>query len=281
MNREISTIRHRIVTLRRRTAGLRAAGRRWPHNGAMASFLPSPRAVVQLSRYAVVQVMESAAAAATVPVRMMGLLSQAELAASRISLVAERAEALIDRVGSVVDDADETLRRTRVIVAAAALAVDEAAAVAGSAAGVVDGAGAVAARAAVVVDEAAVVSTSAEGLLRRAATTTAEAGDLLDGYAPTLRRAAPLAARFVDELTAEEVTAAIRMIDELPRLRHHLANDVMPLLGKLDQVGPDMHSLLEVTRDLHLAIAGIPGLRMLRRRGEQKLDEDDDAPQEQ
>jgi hypothetical protein len=49
----------------------------------------------------------------------------------------------------------------------------------------------------------------------------------------------------------------------------------MPLLGKLDQVGPDLHSLLEVTSDLHLAIAGIPGLRMLRRRGEQKIEDED------
>jgi hypothetical protein len=47
-------------------------------------------------------------------------------------------------------------------------------------------------------------------------------------------------------------------------------NDVMPLLGKLDQVGPDIHKLLEVTEDLHLAIAGIPGLRLLRRRGEER-----------
>ena len=257
--------------------GSPAAGDPGPHNGGMAFFLPSPRAVVELSRYAVGQVMESAAAAATVPVRALALLGQAELAASRISLVAERAETLIDRVGAVVDEADETLRRTRLVMDAATAAVEEATAVASSAGTVVDSAGAVATRAALVIDETAVVSTTAERLVRQVATTAAEAGDLLDGYAPTLRKAAPLAARFVGELTAEEVTAAIRLIDELPRLRHHLANDVLPLLGKLDQVGPDMHSLLEVTRDLHLAIAGIPGLRMLRRRGEQKLDDEDDT----
>ena len=84
-----------------------------------------------------------------------------------------------------------------------------------------------------------------------------------------------LAARFVDELSTEEVTAAIRMIDQLPRLRAHLVDDVMPLLAKLDQVGPDLHKLLEVTEDLRLAIAGIPGLRMLRRRGEEKIEQGD------
>jgi hypothetical protein len=50
--------------------------------------------------------------------------------------------------------------------------------------------------------------------------------------------------------------------------------DVMPLLSKLDQVGPDLHKLLEVTEDLHLAIAGLPGLKMLRRRGEDRAAEE-------
>jgi hypothetical protein len=68
------------------------------------------------------------------------------------------------------------------------------------------------------------------------------------------------------------------MVDELPRLREHLSSDVMPLLGKLDKVGPDLHQLLEVTQDLHLAIAGLPGLKMLRRRGEERIEEDDRRP---
>jgi hypothetical protein len=46
---------------------------------------------------------------------------------------------------------------------------------------------------------------------------------------------------------------------------------VLPILSTLDRVGPDIHDLLEVTRDLKLAIAGIPGLGMLRRRGEDRL----------
>lgn len=110
--------------------------------------------------------------------------------------------------------------------------------------------------------------------LSTAADTAGTADGLIDVYAPTLREGAPLARRFVTELTEEEVTAAIRLVDELPRLRDHLADDVLPLLGTLDRVGPDLHQLLEVTRDLHLAVAGIPGLRLLRRRGEEKVGED-------
>jgi hypothetical protein len=62
------------------------------------------------------------------------------------------------------------------------------------------------------------------------------------------------------------VTAAIRLVDELPKLKQHLTADILPILATLDRVGPDLHDLLDVTRDLKLAVAGIPGLGMLRRR---------------
>jgi hypothetical protein len=245
-----------------------------PHNGHMA-ILPTPRNILELSRYAVGQVVESAAAAATVPVRLFQVLGQVELLVNRMSLATERAEALIGRVEAVVEDAEDAVVQTRVVMSAAALAIDEATRVASGAGTVVDGAALTVDGVAAVVDGARLVSEAAARLVVKAEGTAGEAADLLDGYAPTLREAAPLARRFVSELTEEEVTAAIRMVDELPRLRHHLANDVMPLLGTLDKVGPDLHQLLDVTRDLHLAVAGIPGLKMLRRRGEDKLADDE------
>ena len=242
------------------------------------ALLPSPAALVEITRYAVGQVVETAASVATVPFRVLGLLGQTELLVSRMTMLAERAESVIGRVDGVVDGIEETLRETKVLMAAAALAVDEAGAVAARAALLVDGAAATAdgAAAAVtgahgVVTDAGRITAAAAGVVEQASATSAQARELLDGYAPALRQAAPLAARFVEELTPEEVTAAIRMIDELPRLRQHLTEDVMPLLGKLDQVGPDLHSLLEVTNDLHLAIIGLPGLKMLRRRGEERV----------
>ena len=69
-------------------------------------------------------------------------------------------------------------------------------------------------------------------------------------------------------------SSAIRLVDELPRLTGHLTSDVLPILATLDRVGPDIHDLLNVTRDLKLAIAGIPGLAMLRRRGEGRTSEE-------
>ena len=62
-------------------------------------------------------------------------------------------------------------------------------------------------------------------------------------------------------------------VDELPKLKEHLTADILPILATLDRVGPDLHDLLDVTRDLKLAVAGIPGLGMLRRRGEKLTDD--------
>jgi hypothetical protein len=164
--------------------------------------------------------------------------------------------------------ADDAIRETRAIAAAAALAVEEAATVATAAARVVNRAANTTDAASALVADAAAITGAASAVVGQAEAAAIEANDLLAGYAATLRQGAPLAARFVQELSPDEVTAAIRMIDELPRLREHLIDDVMPLLAKLDQVGPDIHKLLEVTEDLHLAITGLPGLGMLRRRGE-------------
>lgn len=42
----------------------------------------------------------------------------------------------------------------------------------------------------------------------------------------------------------------------------------------LNQIGPDVHELLGVTRDVQQAIVGLPGFAMFRRRGEERVEED-------
>ncbi|MDT5041792.1 MAG: hypothetical protein QOE51_2777 [Actinoplanes sp.] len=269
----------------------------------VASIALSPSALVDVTRSAVGQVIETAAAVATVPVRVMSLLGQAELLATRITVIADSAESLIYEVTVIVAQARETVQSAQTIAAAAALTIEEASALTTGASRIVDEAAAITAEASRLVVVAEAVTAGASGVLEKAEQATAAAGvvlgdasaatgtatavveqaaaataelvRLLDGYLPMLQKAAPLAGRFVDELSPDEVTAAIRMVDELPRLREHLIDDVMPLLGKLDQVGPDLHQLLGVTQDLHLAIAGLPGLKMLRRRGEERVTEED------
>ncbi|WP_229399486.1 hypothetical protein [Micromonospora okii] len=200
--------------------------------------LPRPSAVVGLTRSALDQALGSAASFAAVPARAFAVLDAVETLLARINGVVDRIEETLDRTDRVLDDATK-------VASAAAVVVGEA--------------DAVARRAATTVDAAA-----------GAAGTAAE---LLAAYEPPLRRGAPMATRFVEQLSHEEVTAAIRLVDELPKLKQHLTSDVLPILATLDRVGPDLHDLLDVTRDLKLAVAGIPGLGVLRRRGERLTDE--------
>jgi hypothetical protein len=89
-----------------------------------------------------------------------------------------------------------------------------------------------------------------------------------------LERGAPLAGRFVEELSPEEVDAAIKLVDQMPQFTEHMVTDIMPILATLDRVAPDLHELLEVTKDLRQAIDGIPGFSFLKRRGARDDDED-------
>ena len=60
----------------------------------------------------------------------------------------------------------------------------------------------------------------------------------------------------------------ISLIDRMPLVLDHLENDVLPMLQQLDRVGPDVHELLEVVEDLRRVVTGLPGVGLLRRRGE-------------
>ena len=123
------------------------------------------------------------------------------------------------------------------------------------------------------VARARAVTGAAEGVTADVARIARTSRELADDYAPLARKAHPLAQRFVDELSPQEVDAAVELVDRLPVLTRHLIEDVLPILSTLDRVGPDIHQLLEVTNDLRQAIIGIPGFTWMRRRGEEK-DED-------
>ncbi|GLZ28954.1 hypothetical protein Lesp02_11440 [Lentzea sp. NBRC 105346] len=153
----------------------------------------------------------------------------------RINTLLTEVESLVKRVDKVVTDAEE--------------AVDEVRAITAHAGEVADGASA--------------VVTTAEHTARTA-------GELITLYEPVAKQAHPLALRFVEELSPHEIEAAIRLVDELPGLTERLVNDILPILATLNRVGPDVHSLLEVTNDVRQAILGIPGFGFMRKRGENK-----------
>jgi hypothetical protein len=109
--------------------------------------------------------------------------------------------------------------------------------------------------------------TAAEGAVRDVREVTDSAQAQIEATRPLIQ--------FAEEFSTHEVQAAIKLVDELPRLAKHLNDDVLPILGTLNRVGPDIHELLDVANDVRQAIQGIPGFSYLRRRGEEKDEEED------
>jgi hypothetical protein len=155
----------------------------------------------------------------------------------RVLRLIDSAEVLLARVTATVDAAERAVAEVQTVTATATL----------------------------VAQEAERTSAIACTLVEQVGRTATATHDLVAAYEPAARR-------FLDQLSPEEVDAAIRLIDELPKLADHLNDDIMPILATLDRVGPDIHELLDVTRDVRQAILGIPGFARLRRRGED-LDE--------
>ncbi|ORI18141.1 ribulose 1,5-bisphosphate carboxylase large subunit [Rhodococcus sp. 1168] len=124
-----------------------------------------------------------------------------------------------------------------------------------------------------VVIEAAVTTRSAEGVVDTASKTSAAAFELVELFEPMAQQAAPFAQKFVDHLSEQEVDATIAMVDQLPEIVEHM-KAVLPILATLDTVSPEIHELLNVTKDVRRAVIGIPGFKFLRKRGEEKLAEE-------
>ncbi|AOS64808.1 hypothetical protein [Actinoalloteichus hymeniacidonis] len=182
---------------------------------------------------------ESVTALISLPLRVVVLLETIEMLVSRVSLVLDATEVLLARARLVVDEAESTLDRTADIVTVAAGTVDD----------------------------AGRITDTASGVVARAEDATSRARALLAEYEPLARRLAPMATQFVDHLSPKEVEAANRLVDKLPILTEHLLDDILPILGTLDRVGPDIHQLLSVADEVRKAVLGIPGFGFFRRRG--------------
>ena len=163
----------------------------------------------------------------------IGLVPRAVDAMTRVEALLDRAEGVIARTEAVVDEAAESNAKVRATVDAAGIVTRDAGRR-------VDGAG---------------------GLVDRMDT-------MLGTWEPVGRKLAPQATRFAEQLSSHEVDAAISLIDRMPVVLEHLDSDLLPVLRTLDRVGPDVHELLEVVEDLRRVVTGLPGVGLLRRRGE-------------
>lgn len=59
----------------------------------------------------------------------------------------------------------------------------------------------------------------------------------------------------------------MKLIDRLPRLVNAMDVDVMPLLDRLDQSGPDLNQLLDSVSDLNRMAGRLPKVFRRRREG--------------
>ena len=97
---------------------------------------------------------------------------------------------------------------------------------------------------------------------------------LLDGLEPSLTKLQPTLERLAETTDPHEVDAMVQLIDTLPRLADKLETDIMPILDTLNTVAPDLHDLLEVSRELNEMLEQVPGISRIKRRIDRQQAED-------
>jgi methyl-accepting chemotaxis protein len=96
--------------------------------------------------------------------------------------------------------------------------------------------------------------TAAAGTVEQAQTATDRAIALLGAYSDALNRLAPMVSRLADTTHTSDVDALAHLLARLPQLADAMDHQVIPLLGHLEEVVPDMNQLLDQASQLsHMA----------------------------
>lgn len=153
-----------------------------------------------------------------------------------------RASSTVDRVSVVVDSATVEVARVGTVVDAAALEVKR-------------------------------VATVVDGADLQVARMVA----LLDSLEPSLVKLQPTLQTLADTTHPEEVSALVGLVDHLPALTQQVERDLLPVLTTLGSVAPDLHELLNASRELNEILGKIPGVGRLKRRAEEEVEEEDEG----
>jgi len=152
-------------------------------------------------------------------------------AVPRIVALVDDADGLLDRVHGLLDRIEETRE---------------------AAAGVVERTDAAAGR--------------AQDLLGQTTLLVERLTPLLDRMEPTMERLQPTLDRLAETTDPHEVDALVAIVDMLPRLAAKMETDILPVLDSLSTVAPDLHDLLDVSRELNEMLAALPGLGKVKKR---------------
>ena len=193
-------------------------------------------------------------------------------AVPRVLTLLDQAEVLLVRASAAIDQVEAVTRDAAAVVVHSNAVVDRAEALVGRSGGAVDGAEALVGRTDGVVDRAEVLVGDTDVLVRRLATLL----ELVEGPLTTLE---PTLRTLADTTHPEEVAALVQLIDHLPELTTRVETDVLPVLSTLGTVAPDLHDLLDVSRELNEMLGKLPGLGRIKRRVEEEQEaEQDDRP---
>lgn len=179
------------------------------------------------------------------------------------------AAGLPQRVISLVEDAEDLLAQARQSLASVETITSQAAASVARVSQMLDSTEAVVRRTDAITEDA----TETLGAAR---TLTQDASAMITQVQPELTRVLPMLEKFADQLSPAEVDAAIQLVNELPVLTRSLREDILPILGTLDRVGPDINELLHVMDDVRKAVLGVPGFAFFKRRGQEIIEEHPD-----
>lgn len=106
----------------------------------------------------------------------------------------------------------------------------------------------------------------AEDALDRTAGLTGRLQALLDLTEPSLAKLQPTLDRLAETTHPEEVDALVTLVDHLPLLAEQMQNEIVPIMESMGSVGPDIHDLLDLTRELNEMLGSVPGLGRIKRR---------------
>jgi hypothetical protein len=110
------------------------------------------------------------------------------------------------------------------------------------------------------------VVTEAERIVTSTDPLTGRLRSLLDSTEPSLVKLQPTLERLAETTEPHEVDALIALVDQLPVIATKMETHVIPVMDTLSTVSPDLHDLLEVSRELNEMLAGLPGLGRIKKR---------------
>lgn len=112
-----------------------------------------------------------------------------------------------------------------------------------------------------------------EALLPDVEDTAGRAAAMVGALEPSLHTLQPTLETLAESTSPDEVRALVGLVDLLPEITERVRVDILPILGTLGSVAPDLRTLLMISRELNEMLGAIPGLGRAKRKFEDELDD--------